>query len=198
MKTIYPGMRAPSFCCTERPEDGATILHYYSEWEGLEPIVIGIVKAVAKHLHKSEVRNSHNIRENVATYTTKTKKKLDLATRCSFKKMFFHMCTLNPGLIKVDFFQRGPKWNAGGFGHIQVKFVQVKLTVEIKFANAKTMCCFPMLTCWIQLPGHLYVPCLVRSSPFSYRNETLTALAQVNIVKHFRYDHKSVERRYIN
>ena len=56
-QTIYPRMRAPSFCCTERPEDGATILHYYSEREGLEPIVIGIVKAVAKHLHNSEVRN---------------------------------------------------------------------------------------------------------------------------------------------
>lgn len=44
LATIYPGMRAPSFRCTERPEDGALILHYYSEREGLEPIVIGLVK----------------------------------------------------------------------------------------------------------------------------------------------------------
>lgn len=44
LATIYPGMRAPSFRCTERPEDGALILHYYSEREGLEHIVIGIVK----------------------------------------------------------------------------------------------------------------------------------------------------------
>ena len=55
LQSIYPGMRAPSFCCTERPEDGATILHYYSEREGLEPIVCGIVKAVSKKLHDSEV-----------------------------------------------------------------------------------------------------------------------------------------------
>lgn len=44
LATIYPGMRAPSFRCTERPEDGVLILHYYSEREGLEPIVIGLVK----------------------------------------------------------------------------------------------------------------------------------------------------------
>jgi hypothetical protein len=44
LSSIYPGMRAPSFRCTERPNDGALILHYYSEREGLESIVIGIVK----------------------------------------------------------------------------------------------------------------------------------------------------------
>lgn len=55
LSTIYPGMRAPSFRCTEREEDGATILHYYSEREGLENIVIGIVKTVARKLHNSEV-----------------------------------------------------------------------------------------------------------------------------------------------
>ncbi len=63
LQTIYPGMNSPSFCCTERPEDGATILHYYSEREGLEYIVIGLVKAVAKKLHSSEV--------NVEIYKTK-------------------------------------------------------------------------------------------------------------------------------
>lgn len=41
--TLYPGMRAPSFRCTEEP-DGSLILHYYSERAGLEHIVIGIVK----------------------------------------------------------------------------------------------------------------------------------------------------------
>jgi len=48
-------MRAPSFRCTERAEDGALILHYYSERKGLEHIVIGIVKAVASKLHSTEV-----------------------------------------------------------------------------------------------------------------------------------------------
>lgn len=44
--TLYPGMRAPSFRCTERTEDGALVLHYYSDRPGLEYIVIGIVKVV--------------------------------------------------------------------------------------------------------------------------------------------------------
>lgn len=41
--TLYPGMRAPSFRCTET-DDGALVLHYYSDRPGLEHIVIGIVK----------------------------------------------------------------------------------------------------------------------------------------------------------
>lgn len=55
LATIYPGMRAPSFRCTNRESDGATVLHYYSERDGLEPIVIGIVKEVALKLHNAEV-----------------------------------------------------------------------------------------------------------------------------------------------
>ncbi|GAB6026008.1 Guanylate cyclase soluble subunit beta-1, variant 2 [Chamberlinius hualienensis] len=55
LATIYPGMRAPSFRCTERASDGALVLHYYSERPSLEPIVIGIVKVVASKLHKQEV-----------------------------------------------------------------------------------------------------------------------------------------------
>lgn len=42
LATLYPGMRAPSFRCTET--DGSLILHYYSDRPGLEHIVIGIVK----------------------------------------------------------------------------------------------------------------------------------------------------------
>ncbi|XP_065345782.1 guanylate cyclase soluble subunit beta-1 [Cloeon dipterum] len=52
--TLYPGMRAPSFRCTEE-EDGQLVLHYYSDRPGLEHIVIGIVKEVAKKLHDTEV-----------------------------------------------------------------------------------------------------------------------------------------------
>lgn len=47
-------MKAPSFRCTER-DDGAIILHYYSDRPGLAYIVIGLVKAVALKLHKSMV-----------------------------------------------------------------------------------------------------------------------------------------------
>lgn len=39
---VYPGMKAPSFRCTDAP-DGSLILHYYSDRPGLESIVIGIV-----------------------------------------------------------------------------------------------------------------------------------------------------------
>ncbi|OWF48957.1 guanylate cyclase soluble subunit beta-1-like [Mizuhopecten yessoensis] len=56
LATIYPGMRAPSFRCTERESDGATILHYYSDRPGLEHIVKGIVRTVAKQLHQAEVQ----------------------------------------------------------------------------------------------------------------------------------------------
>lgn len=56
LATLYPGMRSPSFRCTERPEDGALVLHYYSDRPGLEHIVIGIVKTVASKLHDTEVK----------------------------------------------------------------------------------------------------------------------------------------------
>ena len=54
LATIYPGMEAPSFRCTET-SDGTLLLHYYSRRQGLEHIVIGIVKAVAKEMLNSEV-----------------------------------------------------------------------------------------------------------------------------------------------
>lgn len=56
--TLYPGMRSPSFRCTERPEDGALVLHYYSDRPGLEHIVIGIVKVylvfISQHVKINE------------------------------------------------------------------------------------------------------------------------------------------------
>ncbi|XP_072040201.1 guanylate cyclase soluble subunit beta-1-like [Amphiura filiformis] len=55
LASIYPGMRAPSFRCSKRESDGAMILHYYSERDGLEHVVIGLVREVAKALHNSEI-----------------------------------------------------------------------------------------------------------------------------------------------
>lgn len=46
-------MRAPSFRCTDREEDGALILHYYSDRPGLESIVIGIVKVGRRKIEKN-------------------------------------------------------------------------------------------------------------------------------------------------
>ena len=55
LSLIYPGMQAPSFRCTTGEEENSLILHYYSERDGLEHIVIGIVKEVTKQIHKTEV-----------------------------------------------------------------------------------------------------------------------------------------------
>uniref|UniRef100_H2ZCI8 Guanylate cyclase soluble subunit beta-1 n=1 Tax=Ciona savignyi TaxID=51511 RepID=H2ZCI8_CIOSA len=54
LSSVYPGMRAPSFRCTDNGNDDTLTLHYYSERDGLEDIVIGIVKAVSKKLHATE------------------------------------------------------------------------------------------------------------------------------------------------
>ena len=54
LATIYPGMEAPSFRCTETA-DGTLLLHYYSKRGGLEYIVIGLVKVVARELLKTSV-----------------------------------------------------------------------------------------------------------------------------------------------
>lgn len=53
--TIYPGMRAPSFRCTDAEKGNSLILHYYSEREGLQDIVIGIIKTVAQQIHGTEI-----------------------------------------------------------------------------------------------------------------------------------------------
>ncbi|XP_074650635.1 guanylate cyclase soluble subunit beta-1-like [Tubulanus polymorphus] len=54
LSTIYPGMRTPSFRCLER-KDGSILLHFQSDREGLEYIVVGLVKSVARELHSKEV-----------------------------------------------------------------------------------------------------------------------------------------------
>ena len=51
---MFPGMRAPSFRCSDG-SDGEILLHYYSVRRGLEPIVIGIVKTVARELHSTQI-----------------------------------------------------------------------------------------------------------------------------------------------
>lgn len=48
-------MRAPSFRCTDAEKGKGLILHYYSEREGLQDIVIGIIKTVAQQIHGTEI-----------------------------------------------------------------------------------------------------------------------------------------------
>ena len=54
LASIYPGMNAPSFRASERP-DGGLNLHYYSNREGLGYIVIGIMKTVARECLNTEI-----------------------------------------------------------------------------------------------------------------------------------------------
>lgn len=54
LASAYPGMHAPSFRVSDRA-DGTLILHYYSSREGLEYIVIGLIRAVARKLLNTEI-----------------------------------------------------------------------------------------------------------------------------------------------
>uniref|UniRef100_A0A672G5Q6 Guanylate cyclase soluble subunit beta-1 n=1 Tax=Salarias fasciatus TaxID=181472 RepID=A0A672G5Q6_SALFA len=49
------GKMAPSFRCTDAEKGNNLILHYYSEREGLQDIVIGIIKTVAQQIHGTEI-----------------------------------------------------------------------------------------------------------------------------------------------
>ncbi|XP_077998741.1 guanylate cyclase soluble subunit beta-2-like, partial [Glandiceps talaboti] len=54
LKMTFKEMDAPSFRCSET-EDGTLLLHYYSNRKGLEPIVVGVVKAAARIFFDIEV-----------------------------------------------------------------------------------------------------------------------------------------------
>ncbi|CAI8057859.1 Guanylate cyclase soluble subunit beta-1 [Geodia barretti] len=56
VSTIYPHMVAPSFRCSPGRWGDEFLLHYHSQRDGLEPLVIGLVKAVARQYFKMEVR----------------------------------------------------------------------------------------------------------------------------------------------
>lgn len=55
LSIIYPQMDAPSFRCTDGGSDTEFHLHYYSNRDGLENIVKGIVKTVAREFYGVEV-----------------------------------------------------------------------------------------------------------------------------------------------
>lgn len=55
LSIIYPQMDAPSFRCTEGLRKSEFLLHYYSDRNGLENIVMGIVKSVAREFYNVEV-----------------------------------------------------------------------------------------------------------------------------------------------
>ncbi|MCI5064850.1 heme NO-binding domain-containing protein [bacterium] len=50
----FTQIQAPSFWCTD-VEDGSLTLHYRSERDGLEPLVVGILRGVGKRISKKIV-----------------------------------------------------------------------------------------------------------------------------------------------
>ena len=56
VSTLYPQMVAPSFRCSPGRRPGEFLLHYHSQREGLEPLVTGLVKAIAREYYKTEVK----------------------------------------------------------------------------------------------------------------------------------------------
>jgi len=69
---IFPGLRAPSFHANDTPDGRGIEILYYSERVGLEYMVVGIVKAVAREVYKIEV----NIEVSVPTNQEKTWSKI--------------------------------------------------------------------------------------------------------------------------
>jgi len=55
-------MRSASFRCIQRHKDGDLILHYYSQRKGMEYMVIGLVKAVARRL-PSELLSIYSVKD---------------------------------------------------------------------------------------------------------------------------------------
>ncbi|CAG5125456.1 unnamed protein product, partial [Candidula unifasciata] len=111
LSTIYPGMRAPSFRCTVRPTDGATVLHYYSDRPGLEHIVIGIVKEVAEELHNSPVnveiiKNKGDDCDHVQFAITETNKQTTKET--SDMEVFEYNLSSEPKISPASFCRAFP------------------------------------------------------------------------------------------
>ena len=52
---IFPGMRAPSFHAKDTPDGSGIEIFYYSERSGLEYMVVGVVKAVARDVYNTKV-----------------------------------------------------------------------------------------------------------------------------------------------
>lgn len=55
LSMVYPHMEAPSFRCTTGMKNSEFLLHYYSDRLGLEGVVMGIVKSVAREYYSVEV-----------------------------------------------------------------------------------------------------------------------------------------------
>jgi len=69
---IFPGLRAPSFQAKDTPDGRGIEILYHSERAGLEYMVVGVVKAVAREVYKTKV----NIKVSFPTNQEKTWSKI--------------------------------------------------------------------------------------------------------------------------
>ena len=69
---IFPGIRAPSFNAKDSPDGSGIEIYYYSERSGLEYMVVGVVKAVAREVYNVKV----NVEVAVSTNQEKTWSKI--------------------------------------------------------------------------------------------------------------------------
>lgn len=63
LSIIYPQMDAPSFRCTAGVKKSEFLLHYYSDRDSLEQIVMGIVKSVAREYYHVELEMKVMVRK---------------------------------------------------------------------------------------------------------------------------------------
>ena len=123
---------------------------------------------------------------------------LEILRKAKFKyyNIVYHACR---GLLPSKRRSLSLKKDVGS--PLKLYYMCVMYCRYVRQGKCRNNVCFHMLSRWIQLPGHLCAPQGIDmggGGSSSYRNETLTGLEQVNIVKCFWYDLQSVEGCYIN
>lgn len=68
---IFPGMRAPSFHSKDTLDGSGIEILYYSERTGLEYMVVGVVKAIAREVYKTKVNIEISVPTNQETTWSK-------------------------------------------------------------------------------------------------------------------------------
>ena len=92
LSIIYPQMDAPSFRCTGGLKKSEFLLHYYSDRPGLENIVMGIVKSVAREYYNTEVEMKLLVQKGLESDHS----------IFSIREMAYHSQTIAEGLSETE------------------------------------------------------------------------------------------------
>ena len=92
LSIIYPQMDAPSFRCTGGLKISEFLLHYYSDRPGLENIVMGIVKSVAREYYNTEVEMKLLVQKGLESDHS----------IFSIREMAYHSQTIAEGLSETE------------------------------------------------------------------------------------------------